>query len=465
MARAALPRSASLRARRWDVLVLGGALGGLAAAVRLGRAGLRVCVVEEGEAARLPSYLREPFFLPGLAGEGPLDQALRELGLPPIERRDLAVDPVAFQVLLPDARVDVGRADLLASELISWGLAKPEDALAFTEAVASAGQAAERRFAALEWIRRGGLRGLARASREAEPMPALPEALRAPAPALAPLLAAWTHACAGPANAALPPEALARLLAAPLAGGACFARPETGLRALLQRRIESLHGEFRTLTGPFRLAELGEDPGVARITQDDVWLGRALVLNAPAAPLAAALRGFGQEAPRWLDGPAPAAREIRVHARALREAVPEPLARRAVLAGAAAGCGSADWPITLLQEPSTRGPQFVELVAGAVFPADHDVAAAEDAIAGALGHLLPFAGNRVRRANAVPRPLWDDDGARFGAAPGSWPAGLELRAARRPIYRLAREHVAALGAEGEILLGVHAGDAILADLS
>jgi FAD binding domain len=460
----ALPRSASLRARRWDVLVLGGALSGLAAAVRLGSKGLRVCVVEEDEAARQPSFLREPFFLPGLGGAGPLDAALRELGLPPIERRDLVIDPVAFQVLLPTARVDVGRADLLGSELVSWGLAKPETAERFVEAIAAAGKAAEQRIASLEWIRRSGLRGLARGTREAAPMPPLPDALRTPPPALAPLLAAWTRACTGPANASLPPEALARLLAAPLAGGACFARPDTGLRALLQRRIESLHGEFRTLSGPFRLAELGQDPGVARIAQDDVWLGRALILNAPAARLRAALRGYEQETPRWLDGPAPAAREVRIHARALRDAVPEPLARRAVLATATSGCGSADWPVTLLQEPSARGPQFVELVAGAVFPSDCDVAAAEDTLAARLGGLLPFAGNRVRRANAVPQPLWDDESARFEALPGSWPHGLELRASRA-VYRLGREHVAALGAEGEILLGVRAGDAILADLS
>jgi hypothetical protein len=158
-------------------------------------------------------------------------------------------------------------------------------------------------------------------------------------------------------------------------------------------------------------------------------------------------------------------REVRIHVRALREAVPEPLARRAVLASAAAGCGSADCPITLLSEPCARGAQFVELVAGAIFPVEHDTGAAEDAIALGLAALLPVPGNRVRRANALPTPSWDDDTGRFEPGPGSWPVGLELRASRRAVYRLAREHVAALGVEGEILLGVRAGDAILADLA
>ena len=298
-------------------------------------------------------------------------------------------------------------------------------------------------------------------------MPPLPDALRTPPPALAPLLAAWTRALRRPRErgAARPRRSRGcsprRSRAEPASRG-----PTRGLRALLQRRIESLHGEFRTLAGPFSLAELGEDPGVARIAPGRrLARARAHRERARRAARARPCAATGRRRPRWLDGPAPVAREIRVHARALREAVPEPLARRAVLAGAASGCGSADWPITLLQEPSTRGPQFVELVAGATFPADHDASAAEDAIAAGLGGLLPFAGNRVRRANSVPRPLWDDDSARFAALPGSWPHGLELRASRRHVYRLAREHVAALGAEGEILLGVRAGDAILADLS
>jgi hypothetical protein len=460
-----LPKSAALRARRWDVLVLGGALGGLAAAVRLGRAGLRVCVVEEDVAARLPVFLREPFFLPGLGGEGPLDAGLRALGLPPIERRDLVPEPVAFQVLLPDARLEIGRPELLVSELVSWGLAKPEDAVALVDALREVGSRAEERLAALDWIRRGGLRGLARGARPLEPLAPLPAPLRTAEPRVARLLQAWVRATCGLAHGTPPPEALARLLAAPLAGGAGFARPETGLRTLLQQRIESLHGELRTLAGPFRLTELGEDPGVARLGPDDVWLGRALIVNAPAVSLAAALRKWEQDAPRWLRGPEPAGREVRIHARALREAVPEPLARRAVLALATGGCGSASWPVTLALEPSTRGARFVELVASAVFPADAELAVAEDTVAAALARLLPFAGNRVRRANAAPRPLWDDAAARFDAAPGAWPAPLELRAGRRPVYRLERAHVAALGAEGEILQGIHAADAILADLA
>ena len=56
-----------LRARRWDVVVLGSALPGLIAAVRLAMGRLRVLIVEEEVAARQPATVREPFFLAGSA--------------------------------------------------------------------------------------------------------------------------------------------------------------------------------------------------------------------------------------------------------------------------------------------------------------------------------------------------------------------------------------------------------------
>ena len=103
-------------------------------------------------------------------------------------------------------------------------------------------------------------------------------------------------------------------------------------------------------------------------------------------------------------------------------------------------------------------------MAGATFPVDTAVATAEDTVAAVLARLLNTAGNRVRRAAAGERPLWDDGSLRF-AAEGAFPAPLELRAGRRPIYRLDPAHVAALGLEGEILQGIAAADAILEDLA
>ena len=70
MAGGTLAGNAHHRARRWDVVVLGGALPGLVAAVRRGMAQLRVLVVEEESAARAPVLSREPFFLTGGGSDG-----------------------------------------------------------------------------------------------------------------------------------------------------------------------------------------------------------------------------------------------------------------------------------------------------------------------------------------------------------------------------------------------------------
>jgi hypothetical protein len=98
----------------------------LIAAVRLAMGRLRVLVVEEETAARQPATVREPFFLAGSGSGGVLDACLRALALPLIDRRRLASESIAYQVVMPDARVDVASPARTAEELVAWGLAKPD---------------------------------------------------------------------------------------------------------------------------------------------------------------------------------------------------------------------------------------------------------------------------------------------------------------------------------------------------
>jgi hypothetical protein len=102
----ALPSpEAALRTRRWDAVVLGGAAGPRHR--RGARPRGRACCLEEETASRLPPVLREPFLLTGAQSGGILSAVLRELSVPLIDQRRIETDPLAFQVVLPDARVDV----------------------------------------------------------------------------------------------------------------------------------------------------------------------------------------------------------------------------------------------------------------------------------------------------------------------------------------------------------------------
>jgi hypothetical protein len=83
----------------------------------------------------------------------------------------------------------------------------------------------------------------------------------------------------------------------------------------------------------------------------------------------------------------------------------------------------------------------------------------------AVRALMPFSeGRMVHRPHE--RPAWDDDSALEDPAAGAaWPAELELRLANRPpVYALPRAGMAALGVEGDALLGWRAGERISADL-
>jgi hypothetical protein len=95
--------------------------------------------------------------------------------------------------------------------------------------------------------------------------------------------------------------------------------------------------------------------------------------------------------------------------------------------------------------------------------------AREDAAAraeAALLGLMPFAVERLARAPRAAPPAWDDDAALTDPVPGEgWPGETPLRVpGERAAFVLRREHVAALGAEGDLLLGWRAGDALLEEL-
>jgi len=457
-----LGADASLRARRWDILVLGSALPGLVAAVRLARSGLRVLIAEEEAAARTPALLREPFLLPGGFGTGAVYACLRAVGAPLIERRGLLHDEVAYQVLLPETRAEFGAAPRTAQELVAWGLAKPEAAQAFVSTLERAAEASLAHLLEGEMLRRG-LRVLGRGVvPRRDPPLALP-----PVPAsLEEWLRVQLRGLSGLAESEPSPEAAVRLLGAGLLGAVRFPKPDDGLRGLLRRRLQALHAEFRTLGCPFQLVELGAHPGLARLGPGDVWLGRALVLNAPVACLGAALRHWEQDVPPFLDAPSPTHRRLSLHLRALREVVPEPLAPRALLAGAVSERGPS--VVTLAQHPSSRGSRFAELVATTIIPDEPDqLEAAAALLDEAVRTLMPFSERRLKASPLPPRPLWDDESAVLDPpAQSGWPEPLDIHVAgRRPLYHLPREPVAGVGVEGELVLGWRAGDLIAEELA
>jgi phosphoribosylformylglycinamidine cyclo-ligase len=132
--------SETYRVRRWDVLMLGSALPGLIAAVRLGQRGLRVLVLEE-RAAESDDFAREPFLLVDAESHGVLAECLRAMGIALIDQRRFVGEDVALQVCDAERRVDLGRTSHTADEWASWGLASRDDARRFAAALDEAAEA------------------------------------------------------------------------------------------------------------------------------------------------------------------------------------------------------------------------------------------------------------------------------------------------------------------------------------
>jgi hypothetical protein len=411
--------------------------------------------------------LREPFLLTGAQNGGILSAALRELSVPLIDQRRIEVDALAYQVVLPEARVVVAGPARTTEELVAWGLAKPDAALPLLRGLARAAAAERDAMLASPVLRSAGLRRLSRTpaspTRHARGLPA--EAA-APPPELVPFLEAQVRALSNLASADPGPEARARLLGAVLEGGAAFPTAEHSLRGLLRERIFSLHGEFRPVAHGFQLVAVDGEPGLQPGKSSEYWLGRALVVNAPRGLVTRVLRQAESAAPPYLDAPPPPRRRAAVHLRAKREVVPEGMARRVILIGDPARPIEGTNAISIAVHPVSAGSDVVDLVASAVLAFDdRDLPARMDEIEAAVRALLPFSDQRMRRHDPE-RPRWDDDAALDDPLPGmAWPAEIEIKVSARPsVYLLDRAALGGLGIEGDLLLGWRAGERIAAEL-
>jgi len=462
--------------RRWDAVVLGSALPGLVAAVRLGMRGLRVLILEEDAAAAAYPGLREPFLMPGSGSEGVLGSCLKALEIPLIDRRRIRAAFPAYQVALPRARVDVGDADRTAEELEAWELAPQATARDLVDSLHEGSELQQSALLAAE-IYAGGRRA-SRMSRRSSAPPRAPEAppsrrdrsadsigrATSEGGPLAAFCNAQLRALSDFAELEPPANHRTRLLGAALGGAAEIAEGGRWLRDLLDRRIASLYGELRRLRGAFRLVSAGNQPAVEFERRPEVCAGRALLINAPLP----ALRDFVARGPipDLLKGPPASHRRLSVHLRGPQRALPQGMAARVIRIGNPSEKLAGTNLIRLRVFENPDGVDPIDLVASAVVPIDAPIEAAREAIEAGVASLLPLGREGWVRV-VYEEPRWDRDG--FLADPpggGSRLAGIPLRPIpRAPAYVLDRSKLGALGFEGDLLLGWRAGDAIASDLA
>jgi len=476
-----LDPSEAPRARRWDALILGSGIPALVAAARIGKAGQRVLIVEEEARTKLPTALREPFFLAGLRDEGVLDACLRTLAVPLIDRRRFAKERLAYQIAADPYRLEIGQPVVTAEELVTWGLAKPDDAQTLVRRLIESSEI-ERELLLRAPIARMGRRvagsrggpGMGNHKR------GLPGDAAVATGALGQVIATQIRSLSNLGQTAPSPEAQARLLGLGLAGGTGFADAPPWLTDLLRKRVTALYGDFRTLTGKFELVSVSGQPGIRVLRTGEIWLGRSLVL---ASPLSALRDAVGNEPTR----PAPSLLERRV-SRGYRAVflyripitiLPEGMSARVILPGTPADSGAergsedAEPAVTITAFPSQTQPGWVDLVARAMVPGADAATLSEQltnlrqTIATRLEALMPFSQDQLQHIE-VPSPQWDaDDGWLEDPPPGvGWPTEIDLRLSTRPpIYHLDRAAVAGLGLEGDLLLGWRGGDAIASELA
>lgn len=464
------------RVRRWDAVVVGGALPGLVAAARLGMRGAKVLVIEEDSAVAAFAGLNEPFLMTGKAGDSVLGACLSAIGIPLIDRRNLRSEPLAYQVVWPDARINIGDVELTAEEIECWGLAKNplcRDLLNSLEESAATEGARLLASQLTQTSRHVGL-GMRASSRPQTavdtPADRNVERAIAAAPALARLIDAQSRALAD--YGCRPPRSATRnrLVGAALEGAVTVSGKEPWLASLVRRQIEAHHGEFRRLSGDFRIVQTGNLPAVAAEESRDVNSARALIINAPTSALIdmgchdgseRQHRGADAAKRSWLHGSTPTGRRLRLHLRGSRKLLPAGMASRVICVRdpAAPMTGTNVVRVRIFD----RGAE-VDLIADASLPIDalDDERAFED-IGRSVVSLMPLGDEDWQRV-VVAAPLWDRNDLLTDPSDTDPGAGLRRPLSRVPIYILDRSQSAQRGFEGDLLLGWQAGDAIATEL-
>ena len=456
--------AARLRARRWDAIVLGSGLCGLITAARLAAADHSVLVVEEDAARAQHPVLREPFLLSGMRDEGILYHLLRILNIPLIDRRRLQPERLAYQVVSPKWRVDVGAAKQLTSELKSWGMGELESLSSLLKILTEATEAERKAMLESEVVRSGRRIGLGRTLGGGAYLRGLPVEAAHLEGEIKTFFDGQLSALSNLALTGVTGEARARLMGLALSGGVGFGDGPPWLMGLLRRRVEALRGEFRTVAGDFSLVSADGQPGIQVADSDELWLGRTMAIAAAPSALSDAL---GADAlPGFLTKPRKACRRIGLHFRIDQDALPRGMGPRIISLGEGSGEEITARTATLAAHACLEEPGKVDLLAQMRARDRDEFAAVENELEQRVRTLIPFANERLKCLKQR-RPRWDDDGwledPRSGAG---WPVVMDLRASGRPpVYRLDRAGVASLGFEGDLLLGWRAGDLIAQELA
>jgi hypothetical protein len=428
-------------------------------AARLGMAGQRVLIVEEEATRTAFAGLREPFFLAGSRDSGILDLCLRELTLSLIDRRRIEEEEVSFQLVARDLRADVGSAEQSADELVAWGVCKPDAAHALMRSLGEAAEAERKAMLASPLVRIGRRMGRPRLgiAIEGSHRRGLPAEAANATREMARLMNAQVRALSNLATAAPGPEAQARLLGSVLRGGAGFAAGPPWLHEILRRRVESVFGEFRTLSRKFRLVSVMNQPAIAVEGNSEIWTGRILIIAAPPTALANMLAA--KDTPGFLKLDRTTRRRLCVHLRARRRVLPEGMSKRVILLDETGPAGVPGAVATLSVFRRNDDPKWVDLVIRSIAVEGLDHAEQEQRLVERILALMPFHNDQIERI-PVKQPLWDDDHWLEDSPHGArWPGEIDLRVStKQPVFMLDRSWVAGLGLEGDLLLGLRAGE-------